>query len=784
MWWWRVAAAVVVVVGSGATKPIVDPGLFVIQGVTSCLNGTGYCMLGNNCSVDVDFLPDATGGHCKGLRDAFTPNIDFVCCRYNPLGKATSEPPTTTLASFTITDAFSVLDEYVLQQQQQEELDYENLNPENLIDIVGVVTDFTGIIGLVTRPWTGTLPTRAPTPSTTPITTTPTTAAPLSPATPPDGHMVHTQTPAEVLESDQTTEVTESYHEVPTDLEEPPVVPDGDHQSSAVVTEGSTPHTTTSQRSPTPPPNAQTNNGADDMNVIYLPQFPFLNRRPAGGDTQAVEEVPDTVVPDGNSQRVPQPPADGGSNDMNVIVFPKNPSGVDNQALEQATVTTVPDGDSKTSAVEDSTQVVESNSILEVQDGGSRPSGTDGHDAGQGVDGSVVETVSGHGNATELHVPGMSGVDGQQSGVVGVGGVVPGVGGEMPGVGGEMPGEVDVGGEEPGMGGAGENIDYDYYSQYPDQLLLQPVNQNICGFKGLKNYDPQPSSSRILGGLVASTIEWCWVAAIMERRQGGDKYVCSGALVESNLVISTATCLKRLDTRDLTRYLVVLGDSNLREDLPYGIQFHSLAEVDTHPDYFTSGGAHANDIGIVRLAGQATLSDNVCLVCMAQQDAIFPAHTCTVTGYGIGHVPHTMITDVRDVVPSDGVLRQLSVPLLKKAECRTALHNVTGSTMLASSDSFLCAGGMDQTSACYSTMDGGSPLACEAGGRWFVAGLVSWSKDCTQAGTPNVYTRVSSYTNWLQATYLRMLGFLTPHAFTSKQRWMYQHLYNINKEFA
>ncbi|XP_069180787.1 uncharacterized protein [Procambarus clarkii] len=76
-------------------------------------------MLGNNCSVDVDFLPDATGGHCKGLRDAFTPNIDFVCCRYNPLGKATSEPPTTTLASFTITDAFSVLDEYVLQQQQQ-----------------------------------------------------------------------------------------------------------------------------------------------------------------------------------------------------------------------------------------------------------------------------------------------------------------------------------------------------------------------------------------------------------------------------------------------------------------------------------------------------------------------------------------------------------------------------------------------------------------------------------------------------------------------------------------
>lgn len=31
----------------------------------------------------------------------------------------------------------------------------------------------------------------------------------------------------------------------------------------------------------------------------------------------------------------------------------------------------------------------------------------------------------------------------------------------------------------------------------------------------------------------------------MERRQGGNKFVCSGALVESNLVLTTATCLKR-----------------------------------------------------------------------------------------------------------------------------------------------------------------------------------------------------------------------------------------------
>ncbi|XP_047477083.1 uncharacterized protein LOC125030817 [Penaeus chinensis] len=112
-----VSAVLAAILGPVSAKPIVDPGLFVIQGVTSCLNGTGYCMLGNNCSIDVDFLP-ASSGHCKGLRDAFTPKIDFICCKYNPFGKATSEPPTTTVSTYTITDVFSLIDQEIMHEQQ------------------------------------------------------------------------------------------------------------------------------------------------------------------------------------------------------------------------------------------------------------------------------------------------------------------------------------------------------------------------------------------------------------------------------------------------------------------------------------------------------------------------------------------------------------------------------------------------------------------------------------------------------------------------------------------
>ena len=72
---------------------LVSAGLFVIMGVRSCRAGTGYCLLGLDCTLDEDFLPDDQGGHCDGLRSAFTPSAHFICCRYNAANK-TSSPQT------------------------------------------------------------------------------------------------------------------------------------------------------------------------------------------------------------------------------------------------------------------------------------------------------------------------------------------------------------------------------------------------------------------------------------------------------------------------------------------------------------------------------------------------------------------------------------------------------------------------------------------------------------------------------------------------------------------
>jgi len=60
------------------------------MGVRSCRAGAGYCLLGLDCTLDEDFLPDDQGGHCDGLRSAFTPSAHFICCRYNTANKTVS----------------------------------------------------------------------------------------------------------------------------------------------------------------------------------------------------------------------------------------------------------------------------------------------------------------------------------------------------------------------------------------------------------------------------------------------------------------------------------------------------------------------------------------------------------------------------------------------------------------------------------------------------------------------------------------------------------------------
>lgn len=64
----------------------------MITGVETCGDNLGYCLLGNDCTMDDDFLPDPFG-NCTGLKRAFTPSSPFVCCKLSKESPAASGTP-------------------------------------------------------------------------------------------------------------------------------------------------------------------------------------------------------------------------------------------------------------------------------------------------------------------------------------------------------------------------------------------------------------------------------------------------------------------------------------------------------------------------------------------------------------------------------------------------------------------------------------------------------------------------------------------------------------------
>ena len=237
--------------------------------------------------------------------------------------------------------------------------------------------------------------------------------------------------------------------------------------------------------------------------------------------------------------------------------------------------------------------------------------------------------------------------------------------------------------------------------------------------------------------------EYPWQAALLKRIGPQDSlYVCGGVLISPNFILTAAHCIKENRAEDLK---VRLGEWDVHRDdefYPYVERF--VQEIIIHPDFFQ--GNLNNDIAIIRFDSPIDLSSpHIAPACLPEAFDNFVGQRCWVTGWGKNSFGHQG--------EYQSVLKEVDLPVMSNGECEHALRSTRLGAYYQLFSGFMCAGGERGKDACEG--DGGSPLVCEVGGGWKVAGLVSWGIGCGTPGVPGVYANVAYYRQWIDSVVSR-----------------------------
>lgn len=241
---------------------------------------------------------------------------------------------------------------------------------------------------------------------------------------------------------------------------------------------------------------------------------------------------------------------------------------------------------------------------------------------------------------------------------------------------------------------------------------------------------------KVVGGQAANPGQFPWQVAL--RHQSS---FCGGSLIGRKFVLTAAHCVDRVQTQG---HLVAPSErlevSRAAADgKPEGEQ-RLVSHVYIHERW---QGARApglpGDIALLVLESAFDLDEReLAKPASSRTEALFaPASACaTVTGWG----------QVVAGGPLAGSLQFADVPIATLEECRSSYpaESIDGGHVCAG----YRAGGKDSCQG-----DSGGPLMVRGGPRgWLQVGVVSWGYGCAAAGRYGVYTRVASYSDWIDTT--------------------------------
>ncbi|EDW59825.1 chymotrypsin-2 [Drosophila virilis] len=236
--------------------------------------------------------------------------------------------------------------------------------------------------------------------------------------------------------------------------------------------------------------------------------------------------------------------------------------------------------------------------------------------------------------------------------------------------------------------------------------------------------------TRVVGGSDVPHGDYVpYQVSLQYRVRDGHVHFCGGSIIAPNRILTAAHCCKGLNAM---RMSVVAGIRNLDDR---GGSRSRVLSYDIHPDYRE---LVTSDIAVLSIEPPLVYNNvSVAPIEFASKEFVGGGEPVTLTGWGL-RLP--VAFPFLESVNYPNTLQRMSYSTLTNQECRDM-------GMTDVSDTEICARGVFR-GACSG--DSGGPLVRNDNGLKQV-GVVSYGLVvCGLFISPDVYTRVSTFSNWLQ----------------------------------